>query len=165
MAGVFSIISNFSFVLAIIFLLVSVYLWFKFNIPLVYGEFSGKTAKKSIEKLRERNEKSGKKTFSPSVVNYERGKITEKVAGLYEDSSIFDMQAVKKTENMETGVLLEGDNFEPVAEKTAVLIDESTVALETEDNKGKLGHADDNRQRVAMKIIDEVVCIHTDEKV
>lgn len=66
---------------------------------------------------------------------------------------------------METGVLLEGDNFEPVAEKTAVLIDESTVALETEDNKGKLGHADDNRQRVAMKIIDEVVCIHTDEKV
>ena len=60
MAQIYTVISMVSFVLAGVFLLISCFLWFKFNIYKIVGDLSGRTAKKGIEKMRKKNEEAGK---------------------------------------------------------------------------------------------------------
>lgn len=167
MAGVFTMISRISFVLAGIFIVASAFLWFKFNIPVIYGEFSGKTAKKSIERIREKNENSGRKSFLSSVVNYERGKVTEDVEDDLDIDVSNGMNPVSKTDRtVETGVLADGSSIEPVADETTVLIDDATVVLTSEEKAHNvISTGTPGRRRVALRIIDEVICIHTDEKI
>ena len=74
---ILSTISLISFVLAGISAVLAVIFWFRFNIPAVIGDLSGRTARKSIEKMRANNEKTGKKDFAPSKTNLDRGKLTE----------------------------------------------------------------------------------------
>ena len=57
MAEILSIISTSSFVLAALFLALAIFFWFKFGIPAIIGDLSGRTAKKSIAQMRENNEK------------------------------------------------------------------------------------------------------------
>lgn len=59
MAETLSTLSIISFAAAGVFLVLAIFLWFFMKIPSVIGYFSGKTARKSIEKMRESNEKSG----------------------------------------------------------------------------------------------------------
>lgn len=68
-----------AFILAGILFLVAIALFFLFNIPKVFGEVTGSTARKSIENIRQQNERTGNKAYKPSTVNAERGKITEKI--------------------------------------------------------------------------------------
>ena len=79
MAEILSRISGISFGLAIVFFLMAVFFWFKFGILTIIGDLSGRTARKSIAKIRENNEKSGKKNYRPSRINVERGKLTERM--------------------------------------------------------------------------------------
>ncbi len=65
------------FILAGVFFVAAVYMFIRFNIPQVFGELSGKTAKKSIEQMRNDNAKSGKKSHHPSPAAVERGKLTD----------------------------------------------------------------------------------------
>lgn len=51
------------FILAGVFFIAAVYMFIRFNIPQVFGELSGKTAKKSIEQMRNDNAKSGSKNL------------------------------------------------------------------------------------------------------
>ena len=74
---ILSLVSLISFALAAISLVVAVFIWFKFEIPAVISDLSGRTAKKSIQRLREDNEKSGKKIFKSSTTNIERGMLTD----------------------------------------------------------------------------------------
>ena len=59
--------------------LVAVALFFLFNVPKLYGDISGRTAKKAIEAIRRQNESSGNKAYKPGAVNAERGKLTDKI--------------------------------------------------------------------------------------
>lgn len=77
MAEILSIISIVSFVVAGICLLFALFFWFKFKIPSVIGDLSGRTARKSIAQMRDYNEKSGKKSHRSSAANLERGRITD----------------------------------------------------------------------------------------
>lgn len=43
------------FVWAAVFLVCSVFLWVKFRVPVIVGDLSGRTARKSIAKMREEN--------------------------------------------------------------------------------------------------------------
>lgn len=79
MAEILSNIASVSYVLAVVFLIAAVVFWFWFGIPGIIGDLSGRTARKSIAKIREKNEKSGKKTYRPSAVNRNRGKLTQKM--------------------------------------------------------------------------------------
>ena len=54
------LISRISFIGAGICLVLAVFLWFRLGIPAVFGELSGRTARKSIAKMRENNKRSGK---------------------------------------------------------------------------------------------------------
>ena len=62
-----------------ILFLVAVALFFLLDVPKLYGDISGRTAKKAIEAIRQQNESSGNKAYKPSAVNAERGKLTDKI--------------------------------------------------------------------------------------
>lgn len=66
-------------ILACLFLALAVVLFFVLKIPRVIGDLTGATARKAIEDIRNQNEESGTKSYKPSAVNRERGKITEKM--------------------------------------------------------------------------------------
>lgn len=73
-------ISIAAFIAAAALFLISVALFFIFDIPKTFGEISGSTAKKAIENIRRQNEQTGTKEYRPSPVNAERGKITDKIS-------------------------------------------------------------------------------------
>lgn len=63
-----------------ILLLVAVALFFLLDIPKIYGDVSGRTAKRAIEAIRQQNESTGNKAYKPSAVNAERGRLTDKIS-------------------------------------------------------------------------------------
>lgn len=68
-----------SYIVAGVLLLVAVALFFLFDVPKLYGDISGRTAKKAIEAIRQQNADEGNKAYKPSSVNVERGKLTDKI--------------------------------------------------------------------------------------
>lgn len=74
------IISLVSFIIAGVLLLLGIALFFLLDVPKLYGDISGRTAKKAIEAIRQQNESSGNKAYKPSAVNAERGKLTDKIS-------------------------------------------------------------------------------------
>ena len=62
-----------------VLLLISIALFFLLDVPKIYGDISGRTAKKAIEEIRRQNEESGNKAYKPSAVNEARGKLTDKI--------------------------------------------------------------------------------------
>ena len=74
------IISLVSFIVAGVLLLIGIALFFLLDVPKLYGDISGRTAKKAIEAIRQQNESSGNKAYKPSAVNAERGKLTDKIS-------------------------------------------------------------------------------------
>lgn len=60
-------------------LVTTVVLFFTLKIPKVIGDLTGANARKAINEIRNQNEQSGAKSYQPSAVNRERGKITDKM--------------------------------------------------------------------------------------
>lgn len=67
-----------AFIAAGVLLLVSVALFFLLDVPKLYGDISGKTAKKAIEAIRQQNQEAGNKAYQPHS-NESRGKLTDKI--------------------------------------------------------------------------------------
>ncbi len=63
-----------------VMILTSILLFVLLRIPKVIGDLTGRTAKKAIENIRNQNETSGDKTYRSSLVNRERGKLTDKIS-------------------------------------------------------------------------------------
>lgn len=68
-----------AFIVAGILLLASIALFFLLDVPKLYGDISGRTAKKAIDAIRQQNEETGNKAYKPSAVNEARGKLTDKI--------------------------------------------------------------------------------------
>lgn len=68
-----------AYIIAGVLFLVAVALFFLLDILKVYGDISGRTAKKAIEAIRRQNESTGNKAYKPSAVNAKRGKLTDKI--------------------------------------------------------------------------------------
>lgn len=66
-AEILSLISTISFVIAAISFALAVFFWFSFKIPSVIGDLSGRTAKKSIARMRASNERAGGQGYKPSA--------------------------------------------------------------------------------------------------
>ncbi|MBR3761310.1 MAG: hypothetical protein IKK59_01060 [Lachnospiraceae bacterium] len=69
-----------SYILAGVFLLVAIALFFLLDVRKLIGDISGANARKAIENIRQQNESSGDKAYKPSPVNMARGKLTEKIS-------------------------------------------------------------------------------------
>lgn len=176
MADTLYMISNISFILMIIFLALSIFFVIKFNIIEIIGDLSGITAKKSIKRIRENNEKSGVKKYRPSKINKERGLLTE------------DMEQSKKLKykisdnrneiSERTELLINRNNIEDNKIKGTEVLDNGTTALDdeqetdvlskeinaTEDKNNKVSmFGPMAKDAVALKMIDDVVIVHTKE--
>ena len=165
MAETLSTLSIISYIIAGVAIAIAVILWFFFDIPTVIGDLSGRTARKSIAKMRVANEKSGAKKYQESKINKERGKLTETMKGA--GKSDLD-------DRPDTGLLVENKVNSIVSEETGLLTNESTDVLDGEET----GLLVDENATVALKkesvktvrtggkklnLIEEIRLIHTDE--
>lgn len=109
-----------AYIAAGVLFLVAVALFFLLDVPKLYGDVSGRTAKKAIEAIRQQNESTGNKAYKPSAVNAARGKLTDKItpSGRLE-SQTTGLPISVGTEKFATYTLA------PQANKTTVLADAS----------------------------------------
>ena len=169
MAQTLQTLSIISFAVAGVCLVLAIFFWFFFKIPTVIGDLSGRTARKSIAKMRAANEKTGVKTYKESKTNAERGKLT----GTMPDSGKLKKQAADDGKP-ETGLLAENkaDGLEAEAtgvlnEATGILEDEATGLLIDENATAPLNaSANSYLARTGgkkLEMLEEVMLIHTDE--
>lgn len=165
MAETLSTLSIISFVVAGISLVLAVFFWFFFKIPTVIGDLSGRTARKSIARMRAANEKTGNKSYKESKTNAARGKLTDTI----KDSGKLKKNAVKDDDRPETGLLTENKADEVSSEATGLLNDEdeATGLLVNEDVTAPLDSPIQKTEKrkggKKLKMLDEVIIIHTDE--
>lgn len=114
-------------IVAAVFFIAAVALFFALDIPRVIGDLTGRTAKKEIANIRAQNLSGGPKAYRPSTVNRQRGKITEKIGSNSSQKSV--RLAGIQTEKI--------GKYSPRDEKTE-LLDEQTDNNETIllDNSG-----------------------------
>lgn len=170
MAETLSTLSIISFAIAGVCLVLAAFFWFFFKIPIVIGDLTGRTARKSIAKMRATNERNGVKGYKESKTNAARGKVT---------GTISDTEKQKKNRSAdqrpETGLLAENQEKRFVSEETGMLVDESTELLDSgptellidEEATALLDNPVPKQERriggKELMMIDEVMLIHTDE--
>lgn len=145
MAQVLSIIAIISFVIAAIAFGLAIFFFIKFQIPTVIGDLSGRTARKSIAKMRETNE--GKNTL--------KGRTKEKVKKQVTLSSREEETTLLTNEADETTLLTNDVN-----ETTLLTNDMYETTLLTEDMCETTLLVDSGKELV---MIEEIICIHTSE--
>lgn len=155
-------ISIVSFIAAGVFATLGVALWFLFKIPTVMGDLSGRNAKKSIERMRKNNEKTGNKTYKSSGTNVERGKLTGTMKGAGKGDG--------PGEDYETGLLNENGAKTYEGEDTGLLMDEDATGILDGGNQTEpLDMEEQDFQRretsVEIRLIDEVMYVHTKDKI
>lgn len=164
MAQTLQTLSIISFAVAGVCLVLAIFFWFFFKIPTVIGDLSGRTARKSIAKMRAANEKTGAKSYKESKTNAERGKLT---------GTMPDSDKLKKKKDVpddgkpETGLLADNMAEELDSEATGILGSETTGLLIDENATAPLDspvHKQVPRTGgKKLEIIEEVMIIHTDE--
>jgi hypothetical protein len=162
MANTLQSISMISYVLAVIFLGTAILLFFKFHIIDVIGDLTGRTAKKSIERMRAENEKSGKKTYIPSPVNMKRGKITEAIQNVNTGGS-GTLKLNQSPEQVGTKLVAENEvNVASLMTEGTTVLDEGTTLLKEGEETMSL---DIESPTVTLKKLDEIILIHTNERI
>lgn len=113
-----------SYILAAVLFLVAIALFFLLQVPKLFGDVTGSTARKAIETIRQQNESTGDKAYKPSAVNAARGKLTDKISpsGRLEQR-ITGMGVSAQTEKFDT------TDLNPQSSETTVLsnTNETTV--------------------------------------
>lgn len=82
-----------AFILAGALLVLTIGLFIGLNIPLIIGDLSGRNAKKAIENIRRQNEENKDAARKPSLINMERGKVTDRISAtgtLFRNDVSFD---------------------------------------------------------------------------
>lgn len=117
-------LSLISFIIAGVLLLVGVALFFLLDIPKLYGEISGRTARKAIEAIQRQNQEN--QTYSQGSANASRVKLTDKItkSGKLE-SQTAGLPVSTGTQKFATSALIQQANETTVL--TAEQANETTV--------------------------------------
>lgn len=171
MANILSIVSLVSFILSGVAFVLAILFFILFRIPSVIGDLSGRTARKSIAKMRLANEKTGVKSYKESKTNVERGKLT----GTMPDSGKLNKKnSAPANGQPETGLLADNKAEGLESEATGVL-DEETGMLESETtgllvDENATAPLDTPVQKPVVRsggkkivMLEEVMFIHTEE--
>ena len=171
MADILSIVSLVSFILSGVAFVLAILFFILFRIPSVIGDLSGRTARKSIAKMRLANEKTGVKSYKESKTNVERGKLT----GTMPDSGKLNKKnSAPANGQPETGLLADYKAEGLESEATGVL-DEETGMLESETtgllvDENATAPLDTPVQQPVVRsggkkivMLEEVMFIHTEE--
>lgn len=178
-------------IIAAVFFIAAVALFFALDIPRVIGDLTGRTAKKEIANIRAQNLSGGPKAYRPSTVNRQRGKITEKIGsnssqknvrlagiqtekiGKYsprdEKTELLDEQ----TDNNETVLLDNGGGEDFKANETTVLGEKVTmnhpITNETTVLNDDVSQNQDFNQTTILSsektltMLQEILFVHTNE--
>ena len=162
MAETLLMVSKIFFGVAGICLVVTIIFFIRFKIPDVIGDLSGRNARKSIEQMREFNEKNGGKAYQSGKMSAERG---TSMKAIHRRESKEDRQHLQGDRHPETGLLSENEiKFSAHAETEVLDDNEVTRLLQTENETVKLNDNTVETDRgIAINILDEVMIIHTDE--
>lgn len=164
MAETLLLISKISFAAAGICLILAIIFFISFKIPNVIGDLSGRNARKSIEKMREFNEKSGSKAYKPSKTNAARGKLTETMREMRKK----EQNQSLGEEQQETELLEENKKMTPSKLETELLYEDRTTELlqaenETELLEENIDEVSKRKEGVRIHIIEEIIWVHTEE--
>lgn len=184
-AEILSLVSLISFICSAICFALVAFFWFNFDIWSIYGDLSGENAKKSIERIRQENAKSGKKTYGNSKLNEDRGKLTNGI----NKKRVKNQKHGKKNNIQETGVL-KSEITEPLrdaidtttlkADDTQLLRDltlnnnlgndtallsanDETNLLDIEQVNDDISNNLKSKHKIQLKMIQEVIFVSTDE--
>lgn len=164
MAETLSTLSIISFAVAGVSFVLAVFFWFFFKIPTVIGDLSGRTARKSIAKMRAANEKTGVKTYKESKANAARGKLTGNIP---DSAKLNKKESRTNSDKPETGLLAANKAGSINSEETGMLDSEATGLLIDEEATAALDTSTPPAvKRIggkALKLMEEVMLIHTDE--
>lgn len=155
MASTFKIISIVLFVLALVCLAFGVFAFIAFKIPTIVGDLTGRNARKSIEQMRKENEKGGKKSYRPHPVASARGTITEPI--------VVTSREMNQTDRGQPTDVLEDENATEKLnynETGTEILNGGTEVLSEESIQSAL-----NEKTVKMKMIQNIVLIHTEETI
>lgn len=151
--------------------IVSALLFVFLKIPKVIGDLTGRTAKKAIENIRNQNESSGDKTYKSSLVNKERGKLTDKISpsGRLIKKTTDSLGGAMATEKISTQQLVPDETTVLDSGNETTVLDsgnETTVLSGVINNTGNettvLTHTDTLEE---FRIEYEITFIHTNEVV
>lgn len=171
-AEVLSTISLISYIVAGVALVAAIFVWFLFRIPTVVGDLSGRTAKRSIAKIRASNERAGAKGYQPSAANVARGKLTEAIpqekAALKPDEQATEpLHQPVRTDGGPKTEMLRSNAADPYDTQGTQKLDEGTVSLLDEGATTALNveaaAATKRTGGVQMTLLEEIILIHTDE--
>lgn len=169
MASIFKIVSIVLFSLAAVCLVFAIFAFITFKIPNVIGDLTGRNARKSIEKMRDANEKGGKKSYRPHPVASDRGTLTEPIKQSKKESKKLSKTAKPEPQRKEphtfdgsgaTDVLKDINattKLDYDADGTEIL-NAGTQVLSEEVMQTAL-----NENTVKIKMIQNIILIHTEE--
>lgn len=167
MAEFLSTLSVISFAAGAVFFLIALFLFFLFKIPLVIGDLSGRTAKKTIAKIRAANEKSAGKGYHSGRKNYEKTNFP---------NGIHDLEKQNEKDNLsfngrpETGLLAENKAEEYIESSTQPMEEETAALLTDEDETVPLENIINYESKIRsnkkkIDLIEEIIIIHTEEAI
>lgn len=157
MTETIKLLSLIFFVASAVFLLLSIFLFFRFKIVTIVNDLSGRTARKAIAQIRDNNLRSGDKPFRSSSVNINRGKLTEPIPDITTRKTDKLEGVSAPLENAETTIFREDGTTE------LLVSDENTTVLAGTDMAANMEPV--QRPRIAVQILNKVVLIHTDEAI
>lgn len=177
LAGILSLISTISYGIAAVAAGLAVFLWFKFKIPSVISDLSGRTARKSIARARMSNEKSGNKSYRPSQTNVARGELTgtmetagkkrglgkkkgTKPEAVQEFKDIVETGLLKETDDS-TGILNAPEDTAPLSGETTLLEDPNATATLLNQEVAPVKRTGGKK----VELLEEIVLIHTSEQI
>lgn len=154
--------------------IVTVLFFFLFRIPKIISDISGRTARKGIREIRERNELSGDKAYKSSPVNRQRGKVTDRIGSdgrtiskgqsFSTGTTTEKISTQKLTEGLETEVLYTGGQETEVLNfsggETEVLYTPGQEADVLREN-----HIENKNSGSFVIIEREITFVHTQERV
>jgi hypothetical protein len=147
MAASLSTASLICYIVAAVLLILSVVLFIALNIPQVFNDYTGRTAKKKIMNIRDTNENAAKKTSrtdkkkAMSAARATKKRISKRSGEMPETGLLGGNQVKKAFEEETTGLL--GDT-ESLPEETDVIVQQ-------------------RKPKIKLTMIDSVMMIHTDE--
>lgn len=167
-AEILSLISLISYIISGVCLVLAVFFFIKFNIPAVIGDLSGRTARKSIARMRASNEKAGGQGYKPSAANVNRGKLTDTMHHADKPATATKGKADASDQRPETGLLAENKATAFPVQQTALLEDEDATGMLIDDDATAPLYEEPIqpvRRTGGKKLImlDDVMLIHTDE--
>lgn len=157
-------------ILAGVMLVISVLLFFLYNIPNVVGDLTGANARKAIENIRNQNESSGDKLYKTSQVNRERGKLTDKISPsgslLSQPSGVLGggAMATEKigTQNLAPAQPDETTLLDAASETTVLAAADETAVLATDAGETTV-LGEESEIAPVFQIEFEITYTHTDE--